>query len=48
MIALLQEQGREGILRQWAACMQQSKLALLMVDISLKQMIIGVWRHMCI
>lgn len=42
MIALLQEEGREGILRQWAASMQHSELAWLMIEISWKQMRLGV------
>ena len=42
MIALLQEEGRGGLLWQRAACMQSSKLALFMVEISYKQMKTGV------
>lgn len=48
MIALLQEEGREGFLRQWAACMQQSKLALLTIEMSWKQMRMGARMYICI
>lgn len=42
MIALLQEERREGIFRQCAPCMQHSKQALHTAEISRKQMRMGV------
>lgn len=46
MIAPLKEEGREEILRQSAACMQHSELAWLMIEISWKQMRLGVFTYM--
>lgn len=47
MIALLQEEGTEGILRQWAARVQQQyyELALHMAEISRKPMRRSVRMH---